>query len=81
MQAVPVCLEPCYYPEEEDKVYTDNQTKLSDYVQSNVSKFIMGTTPLNEESWESFKAQLMAYGIEENLRIQQEAYNRYLSRE
>lgn len=67
-------------PAEEDVLFTQNNTQLLDYVQTSVPKFIIGTTELSEETWEAYKAQLVAYGIEENLRIQQEAYDRYLNR-
>jgi hypothetical protein len=45
-----------------------------------IPKFIMGTAPLNDQSWTDFKAQLKTLGIEENLRLTQTAYERYLKR-
>jgi hypothetical protein len=36
--------------------------------------------PLNDQSWAAFKAQLKALGVEDNIRIQQTAYERYLTR-
>lgn len=67
-------------PTAEDKTFADNNVQLTDYLNTSVSKFIMGTEPLTEESFAAFVGQLKAYGIEENLRIQQEAYDRYLQR-
>jgi putative aldouronate transport system substrate-binding protein len=68
-----------YYPPEDDRKYTENQARIMD-VMANLPKFIMGTTPLNDATWEEFKNQLKAYGAEENHRIQQAAYDRYLKR-
>jgi len=65
---------------EEDDTYTSNQTNIDDYVNAAVLKFILGTETLNETTWETFKNQLKAYGIEENIAIQQAAYDRYLNR-
>jgi hypothetical protein len=67
-------------PTDEDKIHANNTVAINDYVNTSVPKFIMGTTPLNDKTWADFKAQLKALGIEENLRIQQEAYDRYLAR-
>lgn len=65
---------------EDDKAFADSNTHLNDYLNTMTPKFIMGTEPLTEDSWHAFVEQLKAYGIEENLRIQQEAYDRYLAR-
>jgi hypothetical protein len=67
-------------PTSEDKIYANNTFAINDYIGSSVPKFIMGTTPLNDKTWADFKAQLVALGIYENLRILQEAYNRYMAR-
>jgi len=68
------------YPANEESTMKNNDVSLTDYINATVPKFIMGTMELNESTWEEFKGQITAYGIEENLRIQQEAYDRYLSR-
>lgn len=67
-------------PAVEDLTYTDNNVALTDYINTMVPKFIMGTEVLDEDSWGAFVTQLKAYGIEENLAIQQAAYDRYLAR-
>jgi hypothetical protein len=69
-----------YYPPAEDKLIADNRPRINDYITANVPKFIMGTIPLDDTAWESFKNQLRAYGADENLRITQAAYERYLKR-
>ncbi len=67
-------------PVDEDKAFTTNNTRINDYINERVPKFIMGTIALNEATWNEFVAQIKAYGIEENLSIQQAAYDRYLER-
>lgn len=66
--------------EEEETIYSGNQSNLDDYVNSMVLKFIIGGEELNDEAWNAFKSQLEAYGILENLEVQQAAYERYLAR-
>jgi putative aldouronate transport system substrate-binding protein len=65
---------------EEDAVYSANLVRITDYIDSTVPKFIMGTQPLNDQAWAQFKAQLRNLGIEENIRIQQAAYDRWIKR-
>jgi hypothetical protein len=65
---------------EEDKVYAPNNVAITDYLNSTIPKFIMGTQPLNDQAWAEFKATLRSLGAEENLRIQQAAYERWLKR-
>jgi putative aldouronate transport system substrate-binding protein len=65
---------------EEDRVYSASLVRIRDYIDSTVPKFIMGTQPLNDQTWAEFKAQLRNLGIEDNIRIQQAAYDRWLKR-
>jgi putative aldouronate transport system substrate-binding protein len=65
---------------EEQVVYSPNNVRITDYLNSTVPKFIMGTTPLNDQTWADFKAQLRNLGIDENISIQQAAYDRYMKR-
>jgi len=67
-------------PVDEDKTYADNNTQLMEYLSTQVPKFIMGTSALDDAAWAAFKAQLTSYGAEENIQIQQDAYDRYLQR-
>jgi hypothetical protein len=67
-------------PVSEDVQFTDATVKLADHTNSVVPQFIMGTLELNEKNWDEFKQQLIALGLNDNLRIQQDAYNRYLDR-
>jgi len=55
-------------------IYTDIQTMMTEYT----SRYIMGIE--TEESFESFRQKLVEYGIEECLRYQQAALDRYNAR-
>ncbi len=65
---------------EEDDTFTENTANMSNYVNEMILKFIIGTDEVNETTWAEFKAQLEAYGVEDNVAIQQAAYERYLAR-
>lgn len=68
-----------YSAAEENKLKTNN-TQITDYINENVPKFIMGTQELNETTWAAFVEQIKAYGLEDNIQIMQDAYARYLKR-
>jgi putative aldouronate transport system substrate-binding protein len=68
------------YPTEDEKKMTANNAAINDYIGSSIPQFIMGTQPLNDQAWAEFKATLRNLGAEENLRIQQAAYDRWLKR-
>jgi hypothetical protein len=68
------------YPPEEETVLANNTVTITDYVNSMLPKYIMGTEPFNEAVWEQFKKQLVAYGIEDCIKIRQAAVDRYLAR-
>ena len=71
---------PISYSPEDEITIKDNDTKISDYLRTSIPKFIMGTMPLDDDAWAEFKGQLVSLGLEENLEIRQEAYERYLNR-
>jgi hypothetical protein len=68
------------YPSEDEKKMTANNAAINDYIVSSIPKFIMGTAALNDQAWAEFKATLISLGAEENIRMQQAAYDRYLKR-
>jgi hypothetical protein len=68
------------YPSDDEKKMSANSVAINDYVTSALPQFIMGTTALNDHAWAEFKAALLNLGAEENIRIQQAAYDRYLKR-
>lgn len=59
-----------------NKAYTD----ILDYVDSMVPKFIIGTEPLNEESWKTYIQHLEDLGLQDIIDAQQSAYDRYMAR-
>jgi hypothetical protein len=65
---------------EESDTYTNNQTNINDFMNAQILKFILGTEELNQTTWSEFKDQLVSYDIEDNIAIQQAAYERYLAR-
>jgi putative aldouronate transport system substrate-binding protein len=65
---------------EEAATLATNDARINDYRDQMLSMFIMGTTPLTEESWSEFLNQLRSFGIEENVAIWQTVYDRYLAR-
>jgi len=65
---------------DESTILSTNNLHITDHVNQMVTMFIMGTTPLNEATWEEFLSQLRAFGIEENRDIWQAAYDRYMAR-
>lgn len=69
-----------YRTMDEESTYSSNQSNIDDYVNAMVLKFILGDTELNVTTWADFKAQLISYGIEDNVAIQQAAFDRYQAR-
>ena len=65
---------------EEAAILAANEARFTDFIDQTMATFIMGTAPLNEETWEDFLAQLRDFGFEENREIWQAAYDRYLGR-
>lgn len=65
---------------EEDAIYVGNQTNIDDYINAEIPKFIMGITDLTPETWAAYKAQIVDFGLEENLGIQQASLDRYNAR-
>jgi hypothetical protein len=57
-----------------------NDTHITDLMNQMIPSFIMGTVPLNNDTWTDFIDQLKAFGLEENRDIWQVVYDRYLAR-
>ncbi|MDR2785939.1 MAG: hypothetical protein LBB83_08500 [Treponema sp.] len=68
------------FPLDDEKKLRDNNVAMNDYANSAIPKFIMGTAALDDQAWAKFKETLRNLGAEENIRIQQAAYERYLRR-
>lgn len=70
---------PAFYPtEEESEVYAKLVTAVDSYNSEMVLKFIMGVTPIS--NYDAYLAELKARGVEEIVKIHQNAYERYLAR-
>lgn len=65
---------------DEESTYSTNQSKIEDYVNTMVLKFILGEEKLDENSWSKFKTQIESFGLNDNVAIQQAAYDRYVAR-
>jgi len=76
----------CVYPGgatmdgEESNSYNSSITSITDYVNTMIPKFIMGTEELSEETWQKFVDQLYALGLDKPLAAKQSAFERYLAR-
>lgn len=68
------------YSTDDEKYMADVMVNINDFIGSKIPNFIMGTEPLTEESFNAFRNQLIAYGLEDCIRIRQDAYDRYLKR-
>lgn len=55
-------------------------TAITDYANSIIPKFIMGTEELNEVSFVAYQAQLEKLGLSRLLEIRQAAYDRYVEK-
>lgn len=64
-------------PDEETKL-ADYYNTYTDYMNSIIVKFIMGTEELNEETYAAYVEQMNKFGIEDAIRIKQEIYDRYM---
>jgi len=69
-----------YLTAEEEKAYSDVQTQVEDYMNEMTLKFILGKEELNDANWAKYKNKLKSFGIENNLKIYQAMYDRYLKR-
>ena len=65
---------------EEASTLAANDIHITDHINQTIAMFIMGTTPLNESTWNDFLNQLNSFGLEANRAIWQAAYDRYLMR-
>jgi putative aldouronate transport system substrate-binding protein len=64
---------------EEESQLADYYNTYTDYQNSMVVKFIMGTEELTPESYNAYVEQMNKFGVEDSIRIKQEIYNRFMS--
>jgi len=60
------------------ETYNNLQVSLKGYVDSAMARFITGELDL-EKDWDSYVSDIQQYGVDEYVRIYQEAYTEYLS--
>ena len=68
-----------FTPEETTEL-NNLETAITDYANSIIPKFIMGTEELNEAGFAAYQAQLEALGLPRVLEIRQAAYERYMKK-
>ena len=64
---------------EEESKLADYYNTYTDYMNSIIVKFIMGTQDLNEETFAAYVDQMNKFGISEATKLKQEIYDRYMS--
>ena len=64
---------------EEESQLADYYNTYTDYQNSMVVKFIMGTEELTPESYNAYVEQMNKFGVEDSIRIKQEIYDRFMS--
>ena len=64
---------------EEESQLADYYNTYTDYQNSMVVKFIMGTEELTPESYNAYVEQMNKFGVEDSIRIKQEIYNRFMN--
>lgn len=65
---------------EQNEITSRLYTQIFDYINSEVPQFIMGTKPINEETFKTFVDQIYAYGLDEYISIYQSMYDDYLAK-
>lgn len=61
---------------DEQDLYADLYTDIDTYSKSEIAKFITGLRPMSE--WDNYVNEIKKMGIDDVLKIKQEAYSRYL---
>ena len=69
---------PVTYTTEESSVKSAKYSTLDTYCRENITKFILGTTSMEE--WDNFLAEIESLGAQELLALEQAAYDRYMAR-
>jgi hypothetical protein len=62
------------------KTYSEINTRIGDFLYTEIVGFIIGTAELNEANWNALKNRLIAAGAEDGIAMYQAAYERYMAR-
>ncbi|MCH4191125.1 MAG: extracellular solute-binding protein [Butyrivibrio sp.] len=65
---------------QESKDLAPLSTAATDYIDSMVPKFIMGTEKLDKDSFAQFEDKVRSLGMDQCLKIEQTAYDRYMTK-
>jgi len=65
---------------DESREYATIMTEVDTYVNEMIVKFILGTEPLNDATWNTFVSTLKGFGIDQALTIENAALDRYKKR-
>lgn len=59
---------------------TDYKSSIATYVNEMALKFVTGKEPLNDANWKKYLKQLEGYGLNDLLKLEQEAYEAYMAK-
>ena len=65
---------------EENEEYAKLESDISTYVEETINAWIVGQNTLDQQAFDSFKAQLQQMGIDRMVELKQAAYDRYQSK-
>lgn len=65
---------------EENEEYAKLESDISTYVEETVNAWVVGQNTLDQQAFDSFKAQLQQMGIDRMVELKQAAYDRYQSK-
>ena len=71
-------LPPLTFTEEESSFISAKTTEIDTYVKEGILKFIMGQTPISE--YDNFVSNIKKMGVDDVLKVYQDAYDRYTKR-
>ncbi|OON99029.1 MAG: hypothetical protein ATN35_02520 [Epulopiscium sp. Nele67-Bin004] len=64
------------YTIEENKIITDINSPINSYTTQKTAEFIMGQTPINDDTWKEYVDTVYAMGLEQVLEVYEAAYAR-----
>lgn len=65
---------------DDNTTFSLNYTSYTDYINTMVPKFILGTVELNDDTWAEYVQRVNSLGAEENCRMQQKYYDKYIGK-
>lgn len=70
---------PLTFTQEEERIIKEKGTPITTYFNEQRNKWVMGTEKLTDESWNAYLNQLKIMGIDEYVKVYQDAYDRYMA--